>query len=577
MPDDAIERQLSQAVTLHRQGKFAEAARLYIEILHQEPRHFAALHLLGVAAFQQGRLAEAIEGIRAALEIQPDNADALTNLGLALATASRFEEALAHYDKALAIRPDLAQALHNRGNALQSLGRLAEALDSYDRSLALQPNNPDALYSRGIALRSLGRLEDALASYDRALALRPHYAETLNNRGNVLKDLRRLEEALASYDAALTLRPDYAEALNNRGSLLHSLMRSDEALACYEKALAIRPTYADAAYNFGVALLGLDRLEEAAAQYRRALDLDPARPDAHIDLGLILVQQEKRIEAIGEAEIAAQFKGSPLFPHYRYGVLLARCNLQDAARVSFDEYLRRDPQDRLGARMCLATLGFEPLPERTPSGLLNDIYLRRAGTWDRGASSYAGARLVATCLERRSQGATQLAIIDAGCGTGLVGPLVRGQAARLEGVDASAAMLEQARGKGVYDRLHHGDLVAFLVQHPNTWDAVTCAATLIHFGNLTPVFEAVAAALRDQGLFVFTLFPNEDDPDGIAVAAFGGLAEGGCFAHGRRYVTRVAEASGFAVENLATEIHEYSGGKPRDGLVVALRLRGRGP
>ena len=41
---------------------------------------------------------------------------------------------------------------------------------------------------------------------------------------------------------------------------------------------------------------------------------------------------------------------------------------------------------------------------------------------------------------------------DLGCGTGLMGPLLRSHVACLEGADLSAAMVERAREKGCYDR-----------------------------------------------------------------------------------------------------------------------------
>jgi predicted TPR repeat methyltransferase len=57
-------------------------------------------------------------------------------------------------------------------------------------------------------------------------------------------------------------------------------------------------------------------------------------------------------------------------------------------------------------------------------------------------------------------------------------------------------MLVQAKEKQVYDGLHQMDLVEFLNGGPKAFDAMTCAATLIHFGGLRPVFEAAAHALR---------------------------------------------------------------------------------
>jgi predicted TPR repeat methyltransferase len=52
--------------------------------------------------------------------------------------------------------------------------------------------------------------------------------------------------------------------------------------------------------------------------------------------------------------------------------------------------------------------------------------------------------------------------VDLGCGTGLLGPLLRPQAHSLDGVDLSGKMMEKARGKECYDRLFVRDVVKFL-------------------------------------------------------------------------------------------------------------------
>src|SRR5215470_9488263 len=81
--------------------------------------------------------------------------------------------------------------------------------------------------------------------------------------------------------------------------------------------------------------------------------------------------------------------------------------------------------------------------------------------------------------------------------------------------------------------------------------------------------------LRDGGLLVLTLFPNDADEDAVAVAPLDGLGEGGCFLHGRRYVARMADASGFAVAAMETHVHEHTRGRARMGLIVALRREQR--
>ena len=59
------------ALSLHRQGRLAEAERHYQDILKSDPRHFGALHHLGVAQAQGGKLENAIRLMRRALELNP--------------------------------------------------------------------------------------------------------------------------------------------------------------------------------------------------------------------------------------------------------------------------------------------------------------------------------------------------------------------------------------------------------------------------------------------------------------------------------------------------------------------------
>ena len=106
-----------------------------------------------------------------------------------------------------------------------------------------------------------------------------------------------------------------------------------------------------------------------------------------------------------------------------------------------------------------------------------------------------------------------------------------------------------------------------------SYDAVLAAATLIHFGDLKGLFQTVALCLRAQGLFVFTLFPDETDTGtDYAVTASTRLAQSGCFRHSIPYLSQLATETGFAVLELEKVIHEHDqAGSPVTGLLAVLR------
>ena len=181
-----FESMLHDAVALHRAGRLAEAEPVYLALLRDNPRHFDALHLLGVVRQQQGRHLEAVEFIGRALSLRPDDAAALSNRGLSLRELGRAHEALASCEQALRLKPDYADAHNNRGLALAALRRPAEALKSYEAALAHAPSHLDALNNRGIALFDMDRGDEAVACFDRALAIRPGHAHAHWNRAQVL-------------------------------------------------------------------------------------------------------------------------------------------------------------------------------------------------------------------------------------------------------------------------------------------------------------------------------------------------------------------------------------------------------
>ena len=77
-------------------------------------------------------------------------------------------------------------------------------------------------------------------------------------------------------------------------------------------------------------------------------------------------------------------------------------------------------------------------------------------------------------------------ILDAGCGTGLVGlALVERGATRIDGVDLSPGMLERARDTGAYRHLQPADLTRPMPTPADAYDVVVCVGTLTH-GHVGP-------------------------------------------------------------------------------------------
>jgi tetratricopeptide (TPR) repeat protein len=243
---------LQTALSLHQQGRLAEAESLYQALLDADRDHFDVLHALGILRCQQRRYEEARGLFLHALRQKPGSPEAHYNLATALEGLKHPEEAVLHYREALALRPDFYPAHNNLANVL----------------------------------KALDQREEAIVHYRRALAIRPDFAIAHNNLANTLQALGRRDEAETHYRRAIGFKPDYAEAHNNLANVLRVLGRGEEAVQCYRRALAFEPRYLEAHNNLGNALKELGQFEEAAASFKKALELDPKCVAAYHDLAL---------------------------------------------------------------------------------------------------------------------------------------------------------------------------------------------------------------------------------------------------------------------------------------------------
>ncbi|MBR1124949.1 tetratricopeptide repeat protein [Bradyrhizobium lablabi] len=448
-------------------------------------------------------------------------------------------------------------------------------MNRHQRRALTRSKDPQDLARIAAHHKNGGRIDKAEAAYREAIARDPHRCEAHNDLGGLLVRAGRFSEATTHFAHAFRINPRDAMTAFNLALGLSAQHRFKEAADVYREAIALDPANADLQSTFAFTLTQLGEYDDAERHYMEALKIDPLHFEARVNLGLALVDQGKVVEAFEHAQILSRAETASGFPHKSFGILLARAGCPDGAKLCFENHLARHPGDRDEIAMLLASVG-GAVPARASDGQIAKLYDERANRWDNGATGatgYQGHRLVAGALALLNAQRAGT-VVDAGCGTGLVGELLRAETRHLVGVDMSEPMLAQARQKNVYDELHRGDLIAFLNDRPRSCDVIASAATLIHFGDLDAVFRAAARCLREGGHFVFTVFPNDDDPGAIAVAALNGFAQGGCFRHGHDYIAGLAAKHGFTVVLMQREVHEYARKVPIFALVVALRLAG---
>ena len=164
---------MAAAARAYHARDHAEAERRCLALIEQEPRHFDALHLLGVVCLDRAHLADAVGYLTRAARERPDDAQVNYHLGTALLGLKLYEQAAAALRRAVALRPGDAGTLNNLGNALAGSGRHDEAIACYRQVLAIDAGHVPARFNLGRSLAALDRLDEAVASFRAALAHAP--------------------------------------------------------------------------------------------------------------------------------------------------------------------------------------------------------------------------------------------------------------------------------------------------------------------------------------------------------------------------------------------------------------------
>lgn len=97
-------------------------------------------------------------------------------------------------------------------------------------------------------------------------------------------------------------------------------------------------------------------------------------------------------------------------------------------------------------------------------------------------------------------------ILDAGCGTGLVGEsLVKKGYNKIDALDYSKEMLKESERKGIYRRHIQADLSKPLDMKTNYYDAVVCTGTFTYGHVNATAFDELIRITRPGGIICFTI------------------------------------------------------------------------
>jgi len=166
---------LQQGISLHRNGFFLEAKKIYKNFLLLNSKDPQVNFLLGTLELQLKNYKTAEDLLQESINLNSNNHAAYNNLGNLFKDLRKYSQAITNYNKAIEINPNYSGCLYNLAKTYTVITNYELALNFYKRSISSNANFFDAYYDYAELLEMLGKFDEALENYYKLLKLKNNY------------------------------------------------------------------------------------------------------------------------------------------------------------------------------------------------------------------------------------------------------------------------------------------------------------------------------------------------------------------------------------------------------------------
>ena len=449
---------------------------------------------------------------------------------------------------------DEAVQAHNAGD-------LTAAEQLYKETLSLQPDHCEANHNIGVVFASKNKLEDALKFFKFALDTSPNVSLFWASYIDVLIKLDRITESKtlikALTDAGISC--DKIKAISHKLNVLHQepgaqecdeldeLINQKKFDDAQEKCLTLLETYPSSAVlnvHLGKCYFERGHIDHAISCYTKATQYQPKW-----EVGFAMLAQVNSSQGNLDQAIAAYEKAISLKPDYaeaynNMGIALQNIGKVEEAIEAYEKALSLKPDYANASHMLCSLTGktTKSAPKDYVESLFNGYAQRFDNSLIKGLE-YATPKILAQIIIEDNTDSSMGSVLDLGCGTGLVGSEIQSCFKKLEGIDLSNAMLEQAKLKKVYDKLTHVDIVEYLHNPDLNYDYFISADVFIYVGDLHDVFHLIKSRNKRPGKLVFST--EHTEKHGFH------LEQSGRYSHSKDYIEGLCKKFDYSISHFS--------------------------
>lgn len=402
-----------------------------------------------------------------------------------------------------------------------------------------------------------------------------------------------LDRAIESYREAIKVHEDYAYKRNEKdlndlaaqsafflGMEYQDSMQFRFAADAYALAGTLDPYHWAAMGNLGSVLQDhLKELGDAIVAYNRAFDIITKDYMVATDMpeypAPILSQLQYRIGLAINAS-----------PKHKCAITddpERQRDCKELAANAFSLATRYDPNNE-EAKHMLATVTADATMKRASNKYVTALFDDYAQNFEHSLVEelrYNGYERLRRGFDRAFGGGENVPqfsmVVDAGCGTGLVGEQFRNVSQHLLGVDLSEAIINEAKKArpGLYDSVEVGD-VTEIFRKVKPISLIIAGDSYIYFGDLSELFISMKEGLMEGGFAAFTLENVQKDTEAALATSKPEwrwqLTASGRFAHRKDYVESVARQHALKVVHYE-ELNNfrYEGGQGVRGHIFVVK------
>ena len=324
---------------------FPTAARLYKQLLKDDPSNVDYLKELGSIYVKNGEDAKAIPYYEQIITFYPHYIDAMTSLGAIYRRLKRYEESIEILERAVDEGRQSADVNYNLGFTYREMGNYDDAIEAFSSVVNENPSDVLAYNHLGAIYLAKKDYQKSIAAFKRGLQIDQNHPILNYNLARCYGEAKMYSDAIRCYENALKAKPGWVDAIKDFSKILVKCQKSQEASDLVKHSIELYPNDTKLLSMLGNIYLDQYDYESAEKTFKRAKKVDDQDIQILSGLAESLEKGEKPEEALENVLDALEIAPNDMDLKKRYVQTLLSANRIDAAGTNVKELYETDGSD----------------------------------------------------------------------------------------------------------------------------------------------------------------------------------------------------------------------------------------